>query len=237
MTFDPYHQWLGIRDVDCPPNHYRLLGIDLFESDPSVISMAADRQMAHLRTFQQGSHSDDSQRLLNQVAAARVCLLDGSKKPEYDERLRDSLRVSAAGPTTGSPLGRWRGGPRAGRRQYFFGIGLLALILLLALGLLNDRVLRQNGQFRERHAETVEFQGPGDLPPFQKDAEEQHRDEALERARPPAQASADSTTSSDSSPPPSKPDLQVPSVPTTDGGGATSCERGPRLSPPSGSSP
>ena len=40
--FDPYHKWLGIPPKDQPPNHYRLLGIELFESDPEVIDMAAE---------------------------------------------------------------------------------------------------------------------------------------------------------------------------------------------------
>ena len=31
--FDPDHKWLGIPPKDQPPNHYRLLGLDLFESD------------------------------------------------------------------------------------------------------------------------------------------------------------------------------------------------------------
>ena len=40
-TIDPYHKWLGISPKDQPPDHYRLLGIDRFESDPEVISSAA----------------------------------------------------------------------------------------------------------------------------------------------------------------------------------------------------
>ena len=51
---DPYYQWLGIRDPERPPNHYRLLGIELYESSVKVIATAADRQMAHLRTYQHG---------------------------------------------------------------------------------------------------------------------------------------------------------------------------------------
>ena len=31
QPFDPYHQWLGISPKDQPPNHYRLLGIDVFD--------------------------------------------------------------------------------------------------------------------------------------------------------------------------------------------------------------
>ena len=37
-SFDPYHKWLGIPPQDQPPHYYRLLGIELFESDPDVIS-------------------------------------------------------------------------------------------------------------------------------------------------------------------------------------------------------
>ena len=33
--FDPYHDWLGIAPKDQPPNHYRLLGVDLFEANPT----------------------------------------------------------------------------------------------------------------------------------------------------------------------------------------------------------
>ncbi len=78
--FDPYHQWLGIPASEQPPHHYRLLGIPAFEESPTVIENAADQRMAHLRTFQTGKHAAESQRLLNEVAAARVCLLNAEKK-------------------------------------------------------------------------------------------------------------------------------------------------------------
>lgn len=86
--FDPYHKWLGIPPKDQPPNHYRLLAIDLFESDPDVISNAADQRMAHVRSFQTGQNADLSQRILNEIAAARVCLLDPEKKSLYDQSLQ-----------------------------------------------------------------------------------------------------------------------------------------------------
>jgi hypothetical protein len=35
-AFDPYRKWLGIPPEEQPPNHYRLLGIALFEDDPDV---------------------------------------------------------------------------------------------------------------------------------------------------------------------------------------------------------
>lgn len=90
-VFDPYHKWLGIAPSQQPPHHYRLLGIELFEDDAEVIAAAADRQMAHVRTFQSGPHAAWSQRILNELAAARLCLLDPVRKREYDAKLRQQL--------------------------------------------------------------------------------------------------------------------------------------------------
>lgn len=97
-SVDPYYTWLGIAPEEQPPNHYRLLGIRLFEDNLDVISHAADRQMAHLRTFQTGAHAAESQRLLNEVATARVCLLNAGKKAEYDANLRAKLPAPATPP-------------------------------------------------------------------------------------------------------------------------------------------
>ena len=99
-AFDAYYVWLGIGPEEQPANHYRLLGIRLFEPNPEVIDSAADRQMAHLRTFQQGKNAALSQRLLNEVSAARVCLLNPATKAAYDAQLR-----AATGPAT-RPLPR-----------------------------------------------------------------------------------------------------------------------------------
>ncbi|MCH8923061.1 MAG: hypothetical protein IIA67_07935 [Planctomycetes bacterium] len=90
-SFDAYHEWLGIAPREQPANHYRLLGIELYEAKPNVIDGAADRQMAHLRTFQTGPRRKLCQRLLNEVSAARVLLLDPEKKVAYDEQLRVKL--------------------------------------------------------------------------------------------------------------------------------------------------
>ncbi|MBQ6108184.1 MAG: hypothetical protein IJK97_08225 [Thermoguttaceae bacterium] len=100
-TFDPYHTWLGIAPAEQPPNHYRLLGIALFEESRDVISNAADRQMAHIRTFQGGKHSAESQKLLNELSAARVTLLDPKKRADYDAKLRAKLYPPA--PVTPPP--------------------------------------------------------------------------------------------------------------------------------------
>ena len=73
--FDPYYAWLGIPPKDQPPNHYRLLGLDLFETNLDVIESAAFRQMGHVRTYQSGQHSRESQQLLNELSAAKISLL------------------------------------------------------------------------------------------------------------------------------------------------------------------
>ena len=86
--FDPYHKWLGIPPSDQPANHYRLLGVELFESDPDVIESAADKHMAFLRTFQSGKNGAISQKLLNEISKARICLIDAQKRAEYDNQLR-----------------------------------------------------------------------------------------------------------------------------------------------------
>ncbi len=94
-AFDPYYKWLGIPRKDQPPNHYRLLGIEPFESDADVITHAADQRMGHLKAFQAGKHSVATQQLLNQIAAAKLCLLDDESRRIYDEKLRGGGRATA----------------------------------------------------------------------------------------------------------------------------------------------
>ena len=86
----------GFRRSDQPPHHYRLLGIEPFESDPDVIANAADGRMAQVKTFQTGKNSAASQRILNELAAAKVCLLNPEKKADYDRRLREAIRAEQA---------------------------------------------------------------------------------------------------------------------------------------------
>src|SRR2546423_314970 len=94
--FDPYYQWLGIPPKDQPATHYRLLGVELFESNGDVIENAADRQIAHVRLFQNGPHGEVSQKLLNEITAAKLCLLNKEKKTEYDGKLRAEKEAAEA---------------------------------------------------------------------------------------------------------------------------------------------
>lgn len=111
--FDPYHRWLGIPPSEQPPNHYRLLGIQLYEDDADVIAEAADQRMSHLRTHQSGKHSKLSQKLLNEVSAARICLLKPERKKSYDEALRDesSKPAEASNPSEETQASTSESGP------------------------------------------------------------------------------------------------------------------------------
>ncbi|MFO0818176.1 MAG: hypothetical protein U1A77_09565 [Pirellulales bacterium] len=113
--FDPYHRWLGIAPGVRPPNHYALLGIPEFEEDLEVIASAADRQMSHVRSFQSGVHAVHSQQLLNELAAARVCLLQPERKQQYDERLRQDRSRGTGVKTTDSTPPRSRASATSGQ--------------------------------------------------------------------------------------------------------------------------
>ena len=89
--FDPYRKWLGIHLKDQPPNHYRILGLEVFEDDPDVIDAHANKQMAYLHGFATGPHGDLAEQLLNEIAKARLCLLHVDAKQAYDAQLRASL--------------------------------------------------------------------------------------------------------------------------------------------------
>jgi hypothetical protein len=96
--FNPYHRWLGIPPEEQPPHHYRLLGLVLFESDLEVIRDGAERQMAHVRRYALGQHTELSQRILNELAVAKACLTDPVKKAQYDAQLRATQEPAPANP-------------------------------------------------------------------------------------------------------------------------------------------
>lgn len=151
--FDPYRKWLGIPEWEQPPNHYRLLGINLFEDDPDVIETAADRQMGHIRNYQAGKHSALSQRLLNELSAARICLLNLEKKKAYDEKLRTELAVRRGDSVlAGPPFGFFvRGAARyfgVVARQFWLG----RFVLPGAYAALGRDIVSQ-GRYRDRMPE------------------------------------------------------------------------------------
>ena len=97
--FDPYQQWLGIAKHEQPANFYRLLGVGTLMEDREAIGNAADRQMNFVRTFQLGQHREASQKILRELAEAKLCLLNPESKAAYDAELRQQ----AAAPQTPAP--------------------------------------------------------------------------------------------------------------------------------------
>ncbi len=127
--FDPYHKWLGISPRDQPPSHYRLLGIDQYESDPEVIEAAAERRMSFLHQYVTGDHIADAQSLLNELAAARVCLLDPKRRRIYDQQLASLAKLSS------SPSHR-----PARFRIILMGVALSAIAVLICVFVFLSRV-------------------------------------------------------------------------------------------------
>ncbi len=96
--FDPYYTWLGIPPEQQPPDHYQLLGLRRFEDNAAVIESAADQRMSFVRKLQAGRHSKLSQQVLNELAAAKLCLLDPQKRAKYDRLLKQRLAGTAVVP-------------------------------------------------------------------------------------------------------------------------------------------
>ena len=92
--FNPYYEWLGIPLKDQPPHAYRLLALELFEANPTVIESAAEQRMLLLRSRQSGKYSALSQQLLNEVAAAQRSLLDPIKRATLDAELKAKLQAA-----------------------------------------------------------------------------------------------------------------------------------------------
>lgn len=136
--FDPYHQWLGIRPQDQPPDHYQLLGLRRFEDNPETIQHAADRQTSHLRSLRTNEYVPLAQKLLAEVSAAKVCLLTPEKKSAYDVSLQGNTEDTAfdfASTEWLSAKPRPRPKkeqPHSQKRQYAIIGGLCAVTLLIA---------------------------------------------------------------------------------------------------------
>lgn len=95
--YDAYHLWLGIPPDEQPPSHYRLLGVRLFEQNAEVIRNAADRQRAHVKRLGINQYEKRGQDLLNEIEAAKICLLKPEKRKIYDDRLQAELQSKAGG--------------------------------------------------------------------------------------------------------------------------------------------
>ena len=102
--FDPYYHWLGIPPQEQPPNHYRLLSLQLYEPNEEVIQHAVDRAMAgagvrrliHGHTHRPATHRHE---LADGSTATRIVLADWYDRGSYLEVTPDGrLTGKAAGP-------------------------------------------------------------------------------------------------------------------------------------------
>lgn len=125
--FNPYHMWLGILPKDQPPHHYRFLGLEPFESDPDVIDSAADRQMSFVRQYQSGIYGLDAAHIPNELASARICLLNRESKQEYDVQLRKQLSVGRIG--FARPL--WPAMSTATGRRWLIAVAVCAMVCVI----------------------------------------------------------------------------------------------------------
>ncbi len=103
--FDPYHIWLGIPPHEQPANFYRLLSLSNFEDNAEVIALATERQVSHVRMFQSGQHSVLSQKVLNELTKAELCLTHPEKKAAYDAELRRAQASASGTPMSMPPSG------------------------------------------------------------------------------------------------------------------------------------
>ena len=196
--FNPYHKWLGIPLSEQPADYYRLLGIALFESDPDVITGASDQRMQFLRTMQTGKRGKLVDKLLNEIANAKVCLLNKEKKAAYDQKLRG--KTASAKQTTQKPLfqadaepvSRRRGGSSKSSRRnskeenkpnqrpigLIIGGGIVATLLLIGVFLLLSG--RAKKQEISRQAAIVEKQA---VEKEKAEAEAQRQELKVARAR------------------------------------------------------
>lgn len=97
ITFDPYSVWLGIPPAEQPPDHYRLLGLARYESNPEEISKAANKHTSYIKQFENGKRAGECRKLHNEISTARFCLLSETTKADYDGflRSRESADVTA----------------------------------------------------------------------------------------------------------------------------------------------
>jgi len=107
MAVDFYTKWLDVPPGPRPPDYYTLLGIELFCDDLDAIEQATRRQLTRLDSV--ALHPDRKtreavQNMMNEVARARVDLVNPNRRPDYDRQLAQQLGVVAPGEPEPQPV-------------------------------------------------------------------------------------------------------------------------------------
>jgi hypothetical protein len=84
-SFDPYRQWLGIAEPQ-PVDHYRLLGVERFESDPQLLQARTLQRMTEVRKYQLGPQAEHALRLQQEISRAFDVLSHPQRKAADRQR-------------------------------------------------------------------------------------------------------------------------------------------------------
>lgn len=104
-----YTEILGIPRHECPPSHYRLLGLNNFERDPAIIQQAINSRVGLVQQAQRGTMGDEMIRHLREVGNL---LLTPHLKESYDGiLLQQTMNPSAAAPAAAADDYRLRPSP------------------------------------------------------------------------------------------------------------------------------
>lgn len=99
MSQDLYQTILSIPPGERPPHYYDLLGMELFESDATVIHRAGLDRMRKLREWQMHPDraiADQVHDMLDEIGRACTTLEVGERKAGYDAELAEKLSIDLA---------------------------------------------------------------------------------------------------------------------------------------------
>lgn len=95
-TIDPYTQFLGLPPGPRPPSYYELLGLEMFCSHHERINQAVRKQFRIIKPFQdhpERRSRETIQDIMNEIATARVVLVDPERKEDYDLALASDRKI------------------------------------------------------------------------------------------------------------------------------------------------
>jgi hypothetical protein len=85
--FNPYREWLKTEADTTSPDYYALLDLRPLEADAAQINAGFQRQAARIAPHLSGERSGLAQRLMSELAEARVTLLTPTARRAYDQAL------------------------------------------------------------------------------------------------------------------------------------------------------
>lgn len=96
--FNPYREWLQIQSAAATPDYYTLLDLRPLESDSAQINAGFQRQAARIAPHLSGIQGSLAQRLMSELAEARVTLLTPTARRAYDQALSTAHQQAARSP-------------------------------------------------------------------------------------------------------------------------------------------